>query len=530
MVIAKKIAVLTLFFAVAVLSWFYFGKDVGFPIGVETGTVTRGHVEEVVNETGFVQDVRFADLAFQSSGQVKDINVSEGAVVVQGDVLMTLNDERAKSEVASAEARLRAEQIRLDEMLAGADASSRTVYERAVETARVALENANNNLTQSTAQQNILVENAQHTMQSSALQASLISDERENTQYVFTPPTLTGTYIGEEGKYIVELYSSNAQSGSSFKYHGIESGTGEVSTIAPMPLGTKGLRIQFPDNFASKTEWEISIPNKKSSVYLTNLNAYNAAVKNREVAITTAENAVRSAESALAQAEAQLAQVAGAARTERIAAQRALIQQMSALVSQSKTVYENTSIKAPFSGVVANIRVEEGETINSGITVIELVSESAFEVIVNISEVDIAEINIGDKAIITLDAYDGVEFNGLVSEISPRVSVVGGVRVIPIKISLETNDPRMKDGFTAQVDIQSSLREGVLTIPSRAVYEDTDGKYVWVVEANATIKRTPVKTGLRGTNGFTEITEGVDEGIEIITFATTEVISQIKKH
>lgn len=510
-------------------AWYIFRDTETLPKGVEVGEVTRGIVEEMVNETGFVQGVRSVNLAFQTSGQIMHIQVAEGDMVAEGDVLATLNDERAKSDVASAEARLRAEEIRLDEMLTGADVSSRAIYERAVETARIALENAKKNLDEVTVQQELLVENAERVVRSGSLQAELLSEKRENTDYVYTPPTVSGTYTGNDGVYTISLYSSGAPSGSSFRYSGSESGIAEVSTIASVPLGSLGLRVQFPDNFAPSTEWEIRIPNTKSSTYLTNLNTYNATRKARDVALAVAEGTVRSAEASLAQAEAQLSQASGAAREERISAQRALIEQMKALVTQARALYQNTVITAPFSGVVVTVHAEPGESVSAGVPLIDLISEESFEVGVNLSEIDIAEINIGDTAVVTLDAFEDIKLDATVSEIAPRVSVVNGVRVIPIVLVLTTDDTRIKDGFTAQIDIHSAIREDVIAIPSRAVYEDAEGKFVWVIKEDNSLERVAVRTGLRGTNGFTEITEGLREGERIITFATTEALALLKK-
>ena len=529
-VISPKYALLCVaILGVAGLAFFFLRDTASLPKGVETGEVKRELVEEVVNETGFVQGARSVGLSFQTSGQIREVIAEEGDKVAEGALLAVLDDARAKSELAVAEARLRAEEIRLSEMIAGADTASKSVYETAVTTAETALENARINLEKVTAQNDTLVTNALQSLRSSSLQAVLTSERREDTNYSYTAPTITGTYTGTEGVYELELYNSGASSGSSFTYKGLESGTGEVSTIGPVPLGSQGLYIQFPSNFASRTTWEVRIPNTKSSTYLTNLNTYNATLRARDAAVSAAENAVRTAEAALAQARAQLAQVSGTAREERIAAQQALVEQMAAMLEQARIAQKNTTITAPFSGVVTDVVAKAGQVITAGVPALTLVSESGFEVLVNMSEIDIAEVGLGDKVTITLDAYDGVTFEGEVTEIAPRVSVISGVRVVPVTVSMTTKDERIKEGFTAQVDIHTASKENVIAIPNRAVYEDDAGKFVLVVSDVGAVERRVVRTGLRGTNGLTELTEGLREGERVVTFANADTLPLLMK-
>ena len=322
----KRYWIPTLIIVVIVL-WWSFGRDTSvIPAGVETGLVERGEVIEVVSETGFVQAAQSVDMAFERSGRVIEILVREGSEVEVGDALIKLDDSSVAADLSSAYARLEAEQVRLQELLVGADTNSLAVTQSSVVSSETALANAERNLEEVTAQQNQLVANAEKTLRNSGLEAYLVSDERESTNYTYAAPTVSGTYTSdEEGVYRLELYSSGGTTGSSFRISGLEGGTESVSTVNPTAIGTRGLFVQFPSNFAKRTEWEIPIPNTRSSSYQTNLNAYNSAIEARDIAIATAESAIESAEAALAQGQTQLTQVSGSARDERVAAQRALV-------------------------------------------------------------------------------------------------------------------------------------------------------------------------------------------------------------
>ena len=530
-VLPKKYWFLVIVLVAGVVVWYVQSAKDGFPEGVEVGMVGKGRVEEVVNETGFVKVSQTVDLAFQSGGQVKSILVDEGSFVDAGAVLIVLDGSRQGSDLSSAQARLDAERIRLEEMLAGADSASRAVTESSVALAETTLLNAKRNLVDVTAQQDQLLTNAEKTLRSSSLEAYLVSEENENSPFSYTAPTITGVYESdEEGLYRLELYDSNSPSGASVRIFGLESDTHPVSTVNPVAIGVRGLYMQFPDNFAKRTVWEIPVPNIRSSSYLTNLNTYNAVLEARNIALTNAESVVKTAEAGLIQARSQLIQISSSAREEKLVAQRAAVRQMEALVAQAQVAYSNTVITAPFAGVITSVATEVGQIVSSGIPAVSLNAHNGFEVVVDISEVDIAEISVGDHAVITFDAYDDKEFTAKVSKVAPNATLVSGVRVFAVTLLFDAENELIKDGLTAQIDITTATREGVIAIPTRSIYENDEGKFVRVITDRGEVVEQDVTTGLRGSNGMTEITSGLTEGVHIITFADEEAIAQIKEN
>ena len=515
---------------IGVVAWWFLGRaDGGIPDSVETGVVERGEVVEVVSETGFVQAAQSVDMAFERGGRVVEILVEAGDEVEAGDVLVKLDGASASADLSSAYARLEAEQVRLEELLAGADANSLAVTESSVVSAETALENAKRNLEEVTAQQNQLVANAEKTLRTSGLQAYLVDGERENSDDSYTAPTVTGVYNSdEEGVYTIELYNSGAPSGSSYRVNGLEGGSGSVSTVNPTPVGTRGLFVQFPSNFAPRTEWEIPIPNTRSASYLTNLNAYNSAIEGRDIAIATAESAVETAEAALAQGQTQLTQVSGSARDERIAAQRAVVRQMQAAVESAEVQFDNMSLIAPFSGVVTGTYTEVGQIVSATAPAVSLISKGQYELIVSISEVDIAEISKDDIAIVEFDAYDDVKFTARVERISPNAILVDGVRVFEVTLVFDDTDERIRDGLSADIDITTAKREDVISVTTRSIYEDAEGKFVRLITPDGAVEEVRVTTGLRGSDGKTEILSGLTGGETIITFASEDDIAQIE--
>ncbi len=495
---------------------------------LELGVVEHGSVIEILSETGVVRSVQSVSLAFERGGRVAEIYHKAGDTVEEQSILIALDTTELQSEVTLARARLDAEQLRLAELEHGADNASLFVTETAVASARATLANAERSLKEMTALHNQLVINAEKVLRSSGLQAYLFGGEQGSGSY--DSPTITGVYSGEEeGVYIIELYNSAASSGSSFRVSGLEIGVGNVSTIAPVQIGTRGLYVQFPSGFPARTMWEIPIPNTRSSSYLTNLNAYRGVIETRNVAVTNAQNAVSAAEASLNQALAQQAQMKSANRFERVEAQRTMVGQMSVLVAQAEATLNKAYLRSPFAGIVAIVNTEVGQIVAPNVPLVSMHSEASYELAVEISEVDIAEVTIGDYATVTFDAFEDLKLTAVVTKVAPSATVVSGPRTFTVTLSPLEQNTRLRNGLTAKMDITTAVRDTVIAVPSRAVYEGKDGKFVRYITREREIATLPVTTGLRGTNGMTEILSGLRGGEEIIMFASEKDLERIMK-
>lgn len=529
-ILSNKYWIIAIVLLGAVAAWFLLRPTATIPDGVEIEPVTRGTVVETVSETGFVFPSQEVTLAFERGGKIAEIVVAEGAHVEQGDVLVRLDQAQMQADLSSALARLEAEDIRLNELLRGADTSTLAVTQTSVAAAETALLNAERNLQEVTSQQDQLVANAEKTLRTSGLQAYLTSSERTTSNDSFDAPTISGTYDHtEEGIYSIRLYNSNAATGASFQVSGLENDTDSVSTVNPSPIGDRGLYIQFPQNFAPRTVWEIPIPNTRSSTYLTLLNTHTATVHARNIALAAAESAVASAEAAVAQAKAQYTQVSGSAREERIAAQRALVRQMEASVAVAQVSLENTVLTAPFSGVITKQNGKIGEIVSPSAPIVSLISASDFDIVVSISESDIEHVDLDDEATVTLDAYDDVVFTARVSYIAPHAYIQDGVRVFEVKLQFAQQSELIRSGLSADIELTTDVRNNVIAVPSRAVVETQEGRFVRTL-SNGTLELLPVKTGLRGSDGTTEILDGLTEGQEIIAFADSAALLQLESN
>lgn len=150
---------------------------------------------------------------------------------------------------------------------------------------------------------------------------------------------------------------------------------------------------------------------------------------------------------------------------------------------------------------------------------ISIISEDSYEVEIFIPEVDIAKVSVDDTAEITLDAYTNDDiFNAIVISIDPAETVIEGVSTYKVVLSfVDSKDERIRSGMTADTVIFTDEKKDVLAVPTRAVITENGQKYIRTLDGGE-IKKIPINTGMRSSDGRIEIIEGLDGGETIITF------------
>ena len=185
-------------------------------------------------------------------------------------------------------------------------------------------------------------------------------------------------------------------------------------------------------------------------------------------------------------------------------------------LDQAQKQLDEAIITAPIAGVVASLSAEEGDIIPSPTMspqpVIYLIDPTGLELVVEIDEIDVPEVKLGQEVIIELDALPDTEFKGVVTIIYPLATEVGGVVLYDVKIELDVpEDSGIKVGMSASADIILANRSNVLLVPDRAITEDGEGRTMVKVMVNEQIEERLVEIGI--SDGFdTEIINGLREG------------------
>ncbi|HWR72962.1 MAG TPA: efflux RND transporter periplasmic adaptor subunit [Nitrospirota bacterium] len=198
--------------------------------------------------------------------------------------------------------------------------------------------------------------------------------------------------------------------------------------------------------------------------------------------------------------------------------------------TEDVTVRQGYSIiRAPFDGVIAKKFTEVGELLLPGKQIVTMVDPERIYVLSTIDEVDVGRLRTGLPVVITVDAFPGEKFDGVIRRISPIVS--GGkleTRTADVWIYFSKKASKIKPGMSADVEILLSTLQNVLSVPSQTVIDRDGKKQVYVIAGNAvqpgksyTANLRPVEIG--ETNwSFTEITGGLSAGTYVITTPEVE--------
>ncbi|KQY24164.1 RND transporter [Cellulomonas sp. Root485] len=227
------------------------------------------------------------------------------------------------------------------------------------------------------------------------------------------------------------------------------------------------------------------------------------------------------AKATLADAQAKLADASGSAQ---VAAAQAQVDVARSGVDTAQSAMDGATLTAPVAGLLTAVNVEVGDAVGSsagpsasGETEAQftIVGTDAWQVEVTVSDADVALVEVGDQAEVTLDGATEPVF-GTISAIGLLSTSDTGVAAYPVTVAVTGDQEGLHDGVAAEVELVYERRTDVLTVPSLAVTTAADGTTtVQQTDADGELVDVPVTTGETSGN-VTEITEGLAEGDEVV--------------
>ena len=256
---------------------------------------------------------------------------------------------------------------------------------------------------------------------------------------------------------------------------------------------------------------------------------YNAALQ-RQLALSTrtedievSREAVRQAEEAVRSAKAQQAldvnlnEQVQAARAQ-VNSARAQMQSAQAQVTIARQAIADSTIKAPFSGKIAGNPVQPGTVVGPGTPVARIVGKEGSYFEGEVPETNIDKIGLGSPVTIEVSALNGMKFTGIVRAVSPAGETVG--RLFKVRVAFTGDTTALKPGMYATGDIVLRTINNAATVPTNAIVK-RGGKDVVFVVSGDKAKQVPVQSGLR-TNGVIQVT-GLTAGQQVIVAGQTSL-------
>jgi HlyD family secretion protein len=461
-----------------------------------TGTVTMGTVQEIVSVSGVIEAEGEALLSFPVTGVVEDILVEEGASVMAGDVLATLEQDELIADRKDAHAALLIAEANRTELITGVRTEARDVTDAEVRAAEA-------NLLRTISEESQKVANAYRTLLSEDLEALPINRATEAV-----PPVVTGTYTCKtEGTYTLTVFSSGAKSGYSYRLEGLESGTFSAYTEAPAPLGFCGLSIQFDaDSSYGGRTWEVTIPNTRGASYTANANAYALALEGER-------NAVAQATETLEQAKLEQSLENAVPREEALARADAAVIQAEARIASIDARIKERTLRAPFDGVVSAIEISEGEVATG--EAMTVIAADIYELTVRVPEIDITKLTLGQTAQVRFDARPSEIMTATVRIISETATEIDGVAYFEATLRFETTPTWFRSGLNADVHIIVDEKQNTLKVPKRFVTTENGTHFVLVPNGVETARKN-VDVTFTGNDGFVALEGNINEGDVVV--------------
>jgi RND family efflux transporter MFP subunit len=186
------------------------------------------------------------------------------------------------------------------------------------------------------------------------------------------------------------------------------------------------------------------------------------------------------------------------------------LEQAKSSLELSKINLEKCNLRSPIDGIVGRLNISPGQSaISASLSPIELVQIETVLVKISVPENEIGKIAKGQKAVLSVSALEGKQFEGLVSNVSPVADVIS--RTYTVKISVRNLKSELKPGMVCDVKLDFNNGKSSLVVPYKAVSKDNDGKtFVFVVSED----------GRRVTKQFITAGNYRESSIEVLTGLT----------
>jgi HlyD family secretion protein len=524
--------------------------------------IDKGQVKKTVSSSGVLQAWRIVDIKARAGGELKYLGVDVGSIVRPNQIIARIDPLDVQLSLNTA---------RADETSAKArKAQSSQTYELQVKQSQIAIADARASL--QSAKANAAAANArlatsrqQSTAQPELTRAAIANAKASYDQAVTQREQLDATQpqlrasakaaydqaIANRDNARLQLDRQKVLVDKGFvSRQTVDTAQAALTVAESNVLSTKARLDTLDDELRSGREnADARVAQTRAS--LEQANANNIDIPNRQNAVREAEAAVRQAQAAVARAEVAVRQaIANQANNQirgfDVAANSAAIARAEASRVNAETTFQRTEIRAPMEGVVLQKYVEQGTIIASalgvasqGQNIVQIGDISKMFVDVTVDETDIANVDVGQKVDLAVEAYPGVPFEGRVSRVDPQAVVLQNVTSVHVRVEVDNSAPTfrlLKPGMNATCEFVIDRKESVLNVPSEAVREDNDGKYVEVgtggvpappdpktgVPADAgalidvTLRKARVEIGLEGNENI-EIVSGLQEGDMVVT-------------
>ena len=485
-------------------------------------TVTVGNLAANATASGQLAPQRQADLSLATGGRVTAVHVQVGDSVQAGDILVQVDTSSLERAVANAEQTLAIQMANLAQLQAGPSAADIAAAQASVISAQANLDNLRAGPTSTdiaAAEANVRAAQAQvwaaaaqrDQAQTGAAQADILSaqsnldaarQQRDSLQDAYDRALQCFDTPG--GQICPGLGPTEEQ----LRY-----------SLAAAEAQLAAAQAQY-DALAGGADANV-VNSAQASVSAAAANLEAAQARLAQAKRGPSEAQIAGAEAQLAQAQASLDKLMTGASASQMTIAAAQVEQARISLRRAQSDLEKATLTAPFAGIITAVNVAPGETAAG--PVVSLMDSGSLEVVLRVDEVDLANLSVGQPAQVTLESFPTTPIDGEIVSIAPQntAGVDTGLVTYEVNLRLGATDLPLRASMTANADLVTASRQGVLLLPNRAIIADRQAGRFYVnkvttdADGRQTTEQVEVTIGLRdGQN--TEIKSGLAEGEQVL--------------
>ena len=428
---------------------------------LETETVQRGALSSVIGATGSVHSSQSAYLFWKVSGQVDQNLVTVGDSVTAGDTLATISETTLSAYIILAQADLVNTQRELKTLLTSSVQQAEALS--AVEEAEKNLEDAlNPELAQAQAQ--IVIAEAEADLDVAETQLAILTNSvsKAAVDQAFANMVLAEKKLNDLKDTIAKFErkkNGHLEFWESKKLY--------KRIIESLEMQLPQLQIAY-DNSAQRYKNLLAPPDPldiqvaEAAVFAAQAQLDDAILQYERIKDGTSPADIAVLEAELANAQREYNRVKDGPNSDDIAI-------LETKIAASQASIDQVSITAPFEGTISSVEIQAGDQVSPGTLAFRLDDLSTMLVDLDVSEIDINLVQLGQDVVITFDAILAKEYQGTVVEIAPVGTQAQGITTFKVSVELHNPDADVRPGMTSEVEIVTSRVDDVLLIPNRAI-------------------------------------------------------------
>lgn len=401
---------------------------------LETYTVSRGQVEQIVSAIGTIAADQTVNLSFLTAGRVAEVYVKPGDYMFAGEPLMRLENDTQRIAYEQAQLAVDKAQLQLDEITA-------PVSETDLQLAQANIDSA----------------------WGSYLSASS----------AVTPDDLRAAELAYE--QALNTYND-----------------------------LKAARDQAPGGYGSPT---YNVLDAQTGAASFNAEIARLRMESLKTGNQPASNATYAR---VILAQRQYDQVAAGPTAFQIDSAALGVRRAESQLKRAEIAYNRTTLVAPFDGLVSLVNVEVGTLVAPGLQVITMTDLAPLRLTVQVDEVDIRFVQPGLAAMVELDALPGVSIPAQIERVAFLGSNANGIVTYDVDFTIETTDPRVRVGMTAEANIIVQQQQNVLIVPNIYIRLAEDKAFINLLR-DGKMTEIEVALGLQGQD-TSEVIAGLSEG------------------